>query len=689
MFARILRMAVLSLFCVPAAIGTGQVQVYDWNAAVNGNWHDPNQWAGGTVMAPVPNGPSAEAHITIVDPPTDYQVTLDQDAQVGTLLIDSSRASLLLMGVPGASPADDRMPRTLTVTNDELNPSGLLRISKGTLLLDESDIGGAGSFEIRRDGALLIRNDCNVLLESPVENRGYVSIGTPDSSTSITAGSLFVNGLRNLGRVTVWKNADTKHVGGLSLGGNSAFLNDPSGIFSVLAGTSATSITARTIENRGMMEFSGSTRLLGNLVGRGDFENFGRLQIGGDVAIEIEGGPGAQANRYFFTNHANSQIELAGIIRMSRGVFNYDGGSITSVGEIEFSMGELNLNHNGGGTFSTIDNLVVQGTLSKIAMGQRIYAYANSTNGDPATATLDVRFNGGLTNEGIVSLLSSEIGTARLTTIGVDSKFINAGMLDSGGIEGSTGSAFVGAILDNRGTGKLVAESHLSFVPNDNPTIVHKNEGRIEVRNNKFLTFAKTKFENMAGGVMLINGIVSFENASDPTLVNKGKVSPGNSIGKLVVGNGNLKLEAGGELEIELGLGGPGFGYDSVEVLGDGTATSIATLGGKLRVVTPLNFDPPLGTEFFILSAHQVNGVFAMTQFDALAGTKSLALFYPPGGPGGPEFRHVVLRVVPEPTGAAIVLLMTIGVGRMRKSSIRKIHRPDQARASGFGSSPP
>jgi hypothetical protein len=83
-----------------------------------------------------------------------------------------------------------------------------------------------------------------------------------------------------------------------------------------------------------------------------------------------------------------------------------------------------------------------------------------------------------------------------------------------------------------------------------------------------------------------------------------GAVNPGSSPGVLTF-TGNLSLDPGSVLNIEIEGLGAGSGYDRLVVSGR------ATLGGALAVHLPSIFDGLAGARFTILGANEVVGQFA------------------------------------------------------------------------------
>ena len=139
-----------------------------------------------------------------------------------------------------------------------------------------------------------------------------------------------------------------------------------------------------------------------------------------------------------------------------------------------------------------------------------------------------------------------------------------------------------------------------------------------------------------------------------------GTIAPGNNDAGILNNLGDIALQTGSNLAIELGGTAPGIGgYDQLNVTGS------ATLGGLLAVSTIGGFTPTFGSLFFVLandSNDAISGVFSNASVDGstytLGGQQfQISYFGNHTGGGAGTFtggNDVALRVIPEPNAALI-----------------------------------
>ena len=142
------------------------------------------------------------------------------------------------------------------------------------------------------------------------------------------------------------------------------------------------------------------------------------------------------------------------------------------------------------------------------------------------------------------------------------------------------------------------------------------------------------------------------------TVNSGGTLAPGNSPGIVNV-TGNLILNSGSIIAMELaGAGGtPGTDFDQIAVTGTMTA------GGTLNVTALNDFTPAVGQSFQLFNASSIGGTFSAINLPTLSGaTWNTTALYTSGT------LSVVTSAVPEPASAAILLaLLALGFTTTRR----------------------
>lgn len=177
-----------------------------------------------------------------------------------------------------------------------------------------------------------------------------------------------------------------------------------------------------------------------------------------------------------------------------------------------------------------------------------------------------------------------------------------------------------GRMMLRANSGYLVIESgdfsgSLSSSKEKDSTIVKTGKGELKLKGDNSSVFANLLIregEVQANGPMGVDVIVAKAgvfggNSSIASLVNKGRVAPGNSIGTLYIGK-DFEQEALGCLDIEVNAQGES---DVVKV------GNQAHLAGTLRVM-PKPGVYQEGTKYTILEAKKVNGVFEKVENTAV-----------------------------------------------------------------------
>jgi autotransporter-associated beta strand protein len=169
-----------------------------------------------------------------------------------------------------------------------------------------------------------------------------------------------------------------------------------------------------------------------------------------------------------------------------------------------------------------------------------------------------------------------------------------------------------------------------------------------------------------------VSGIGTIQGST--TIQLNGTIAPGNSGAGVLNNLGNIALQAGSNLAIELGGTAPGIGgYDQLNVTGS------ATLGGLLAVSTIGGFTPTFGSLFFVLandSNDAISGVFSNAATNGstytLGGQQfQISYFGNHTGGGAGTFtggNDVALRAIPEPSAALLGGIGALFLLRRRRS---------------------
>jgi len=255
-------------------------------------------------------------------------------------------------------------------------------------------------------------------------------------------------------------------------------------------------------------------------------------------------------------------------------------------------------------------------------------------------------------------------GTARLAKVGVNDSFITIGAAvgtpgGNGTINVSENATFESAtgmvLSENAGTVGIVNQTGGTVRLNDfenmnwgnSLDLDGANEGTGEYHLSGGTLAAQTIVGGDTGLFDMTGGVLNATSFEGNLSQNGGTLSPGASPGTMTV-TGDYSLDSG-DLFIELDGVMAGTGYDQLIVTGD------VSLAGDLTLA--LGFTPGFGDMFTIIDnqgSNPVSGMFSQGT-SITEGGFGFGINYA-GGDGN----DVVLTVVPEPAGLALLAMVTL-----------------------------
>lgn len=400
----------------------------------------------------------------------------------------------------------------------------------------------------------------------------------------------------------------------------------------------------------------------------------GRLQIKGG-AVTVTGGLTSNGSGTFaVADFGNASLDInSGSVAVSgsrefvvglqsTGAVNLSGGSLTVASGVTVGIGShagTSFGNSGDGTLAVSSGTAtIQGTSSEFIYLARPRIDNLSTG----------NFSGGINVTGGILASARTFAEGPNTTLGTKTSSItlNGGTLKSLGnnsnwigtdIDTLTfGSS--GATIDTNGfdmtiakaasgTGGLTKNGGGMLVlagTNTYSGLTRVNAGTLMVGDGASGSAADSDFEVNDGATLKGSGAIGTVTVNDG-----GILAPGNSTG--IFNTGDLTLEAGATLGIEINGVTLASGYDQLNASGS------ATLQGLLAVTT--GYSPSNGALFFILLADSITGTFSNAPVDGgtyTFGSQQYQISYA-GDFASQSFTggsDVVLMAVPEPAAALI-----------------------------------
>lgn len=365
---------------------------------------------------------------------------------------------------------------------------------------------------------------------------------------------------------------------------------------------------------------------------------------------------------------------FAGSVRVNRGVLVLTNAN--SVGSATIVM-DSNAN-------TTAGNLRFDNSMTLANNISMLGTYPVNTNANTVTLTGTVTGAGGLTKLGAGNLiLNNTNGYTGNTTVSNGTLTANNTSGSATGlgtviVSGATlaGIGFVGGKVQLNGSATLSSTGTLTL----NDTLTATGTGNA-IESGSTIDSAAVSITGSltVNGTLLGSGSVTVAGALGGSgTINKGvnvtggSISPGNSPGILTIA-GDVTMDSGSSLNIEIGGATEGTGYDQLKV--DGTG-QLVTMGGTLNVSQFGGYVPSIGEVYYIVKNDNSNGLAG--SFTGLAsgdvyGTiagQTLMIYYNadadtnnPYGGGN----DVALLVVPEPAMLGLLSIGALGLMRRRR----------------------
>ncbi len=496
-----------------------------------------------------------------------------------------------------------------------------------------------------------------------------------DASTLVgNAPSLLVNGAFTVARaISVGSLINTVAYNATIGGSNTTGISTYSGAIT-LNTTAANYTTTLLAATGGTVDFTGTWTTNNKAITIGSDGNTGTIKLSNTLATT----GGININFGTFLLGASNRIDNAAPVTVAGGaldtsafsdtvsVFNMSSGSLNGTGTITagtygLSGGTVNANLGAGTMIVTTGNTHLVGLSGATAVNLNSGILSLNASNRLADAAA-VSANGGTLAIGNFSDTVGAVSLVNGSIIGSGGTLTGSGYaVQSGTVSAKLGGA--GTALTKSGSGTVTLSGANTYT--GSTTI---NGGTLELTS--IGTIAST---NIIVGTVGSTGAILDASASGLTVGNsqvvsgigtikgsstiQGILAPGNSAG--ILNNlGNIDLQSGSSLEIELGSTTPGIGgYDQLNVIGS------VTLGGLLSVTTGV-FTPTHGDLFFIIAddgMDAINGVFSNAPVNGSTytfGGQHFTISYfgnseaiTPSFTGGND---VVLMAVPESHAALI-----------------------------------
>ncbi len=549
--------------------------------------------------------------------------------------------------------------------------SGSTTVSGSVTLAGDADISAASGSALTISGALsggaskMNKTDAGTVILSNSGNEAGLTGGT-----TVTAGTLSVAADDNLASGTVTLNGGSLAITGsttidnaIAVAAASTISNSSNATLSgVLSGTGTlTKSGASTLTLSGSNTHSGAVNLTA-----GGLTLSGGSALGNDSAVTLSGGTtltvstgetiGSLAgsgsvvlNAGLTSGGDNTSTTYSGVISGSSGLTKVGSGTLTLTGNNVFSgpvtvsSGGLTLNRVGGALSDSSSVTVASGATLTISAAETIDALFGAGTVALGAQTLTVGVNGSNSNfSGVItgSGTLTQDGTGTLTLSGTNgAQGWNTQIFDGTLSIGSASNLGTGSVSLSSGT--LSIDTTTTLI---NAITLSGAGGTIAVASGQLVglsgtlggtaglskagsgTLTLSGSNNYSGSTTVSAGTLSVTGstasattvASGATLAGNGTLggnmtvqsggtlSPGNSIGTLTV-NGNLQMNAGSILAVEINGATAGTGYDQVLVNGtvDVTGATLAVTHG---------YTPGQGDSYVIISnnlADAVTGTFS------------------------------------------------------------------------------
>ncbi|WP_034374585.1 Ig-like domain-containing protein, partial [Comamonas testosteroni] len=490
---------------------------------------------------------------------------------------------------------------TLQVAADSMLSSGSITINDGSVLLttattaidNDVAIGGAG---------ILYSNSGALVLSGVLSGSGALTTGgtvgtsvtlagsnTHNGSVTVAAGKLILSGgsaVSDSSAVTV-SNASTLELAS----------NETIGSLAGTAGTILTlgSNTLTTGGNNSSTFFAGAIGGTGSLIKTGS----GTQTLSGSNTftggVQVSAGGLTASGGAAISNSASVNVDSGATFNLSA---NETIGALSGAGTVQLGSSTLST---GGSNLSTTFSGAINGSGNLIKNGTGTLTLSGS-NGYTGTTTVGGGGTLSITDAGNISANTLGLNNGgTLEVAGSNVTLTNTIVLDTGGgrISNAHGLTLSGVLTNTNSFTKLGAGTLTLTGTSNYAGATNVNAGTLLVNG----ALVGTSSLTVAAGATLGGSGSIFANSSTNTLSvqSGGVLSPGNSAGTLTV-NGNLQMNAGSVLAVEINGTTAGTQYDQVVVNGT------ADISGATLAVTH-GYTPGLGDTYTLIDNNLSDGV--------------------------------------------------------------------------------
>jgi hypothetical protein len=440
-------------------------QVFNWAAAVSGNWSDAGNWTG---PGGIPN--STTADVFVLADALDYDLFLNLNVNVNTFRLDSSRATFqsTFRSMTVQTLADLRQGRTVFTGGGFNGPGALINRATfdaiGTVDISTSSFTQEGQLNILATGSF----NSTLSRTGAMSNTGTISM----TSTAATTSTLSVSGTLT----------------------NNGFLN------SEVGGGGGRFLSVDELVNNGQVSINADTTFNST---SSTLTNNGTLTIAAGKTLTFSGSGTLTFNQNAGTLVNNGQLAVLG----ER--FNFAGPGPITGNRVLMQGGTLNIAGLASGGFDALGTVQFEGN---VASGQRIDILATGSFNSALNAAA------GFSSRGTINLTSTAATSSTLSSSGT---VIN----DTGGTisvePGSGGGRFLTMnALENKGT--LFFGANTTF---NQTSSTLTNTGQINIAPGSQLTFAGSGdlTFNQNDGSLVNSG--SFASLGETFNVNGGAIS--------------------------------------------------------------------------------------------------------------------------------------------------------------------
>ena len=344
------------------------------------------------------------------------------------------------------------------------------------------------------------------------------------------------------------------------------------------------------------------------------------LSVDRDLIINKPGADHKNVNGGDITIAANATLDI------QNATFNYNGGSITGAGFLQFTTSNYILAlANFPAVYHKFFTTNVSSALQLNNATTLHFYYNDSLNADVLNKNGGVmrfsHYNNKITGQITTqpnSLISIDAGSYIGEAV-FNNGFINKGTLELKSISGYQSNLTV------LGSGLVNDTNALFSIPTNYSTTrsytgLLLNHGTLDISNTAYTYVNSNSFVNSTAGLITGVGNLYFNSGY---LLNHGEISPGASPGIFTSTNGNIALSSTSKLKIEIGGPTAGTHHDQL------ACNVVDSLNGNLNVSLINGYVPVLGDSFIVCTYASRIGSFANVN-GTIPGGLAWNMFYRP-----------------------------------------------------------